>query len=96
MDFKNFVAPEKLTTKHFVFCCYLPGDGRLLTEALNASYEHLSTFMDWAKPDQSVEASETTVRKLRAKYLSNEDYALGIFAPDESRLLGGSGFHPRE
>ncbi len=96
MDFKNFVAPEKLTTKHFVICCYLPGDGRLLTEALNASYEHLSTFMDWAKPDQSVEASETTVRKFRAKYLSNEDYALGIFAPDESRLLGGSGFHPRE
>jgi RimJ/RimL family protein N-acetyltransferase len=96
MDFKDFIAPERLITTHFVVRCYLPGDGPLLTEALNASYEHLSTFMDWAKPDQSVEESETTVRKFRAKYLSNEDYALGVFTPDETRLLGGSGFHLRE
>ncbi|HQF00404.1 MAG TPA: GNAT family protein, partial [Anaerolineae bacterium] len=50
----------------------------------------------WAKPHQSVEESEITVRRFRARYLLNDDFVLGIFSPDERRLLGGSGFHLRE
>jgi RimJ/RimL family protein N-acetyltransferase len=96
MSFKHFIAPERLETKAFIVRCYFPGDGRLLTEALNASYEHLSKFMDWAKPDQSVEESESLIRKFRANYLFNKEFVLGIFAPDESQLRGGSGFHLRE
>ncbi len=96
MAFEHFIAPERLETEEFVVRCYRLGDGLLLSEALNASYEHLHTFMEWAKPHQPAEESEQLVRQFRAKYLTNEDFVLGIFSPAEDRLLGGSGFHPRE
>lgn len=96
MDTGNFIAPERYVTPNFVIRSYLPGDGVLLSDAVNNSYEHLKTFMPWAKPYQSIEESEALVRRFRGRYLLNEDFVLGIFSPDEQRLLGGSGFHLRE
>ena len=96
MDTGNFIAPERSVTPTFVLRSYQPGDGELLSDALNNSYEHLTTFMPWAKPYQSVEESEALVRHFRGRYLLNEDFVLGIFSADEQRLLGGSGFHLRE
>lgn len=92
----TFFAPERFVTPHFILRSYLPGDGEKLSEAVNSSYEHLTVFMPWAKVHQSVEESETLVRSFRAKYLMNEDFVIGIFAPDESQLLGGCGYHLRE
>lgn len=96
MGTESYIAPERWVTPDFVVRCYRPGDGVLLSDAVNASYEHLTTFMPWAKPYQSVEESETIVRRFRGRYLLNEDFVLGIFSADERRLLGGSGFHLRE
>ena len=96
MGTEAFIAPERYVTPAFVLRSYLPGDGDLLAEAVNGSYEHLAPFMVWAKPHQSVEESEITVRRFRARYLLNDDFVLGIFSSDERQLLGGSGFHLRE
>ncbi len=96
MDTGNFIAPERFVTPTFVLRSYQPGDGELLSDALNNSYEHLTTFMPWAKPYQSVEESEALARRFCGRYLLNEDFVLGIFSADERRLLGGSGFHLRE
>jgi ribosomal-protein-alanine N-acetyltransferase len=52
--------------------------------------------MPWAKPHQPIEDSEKLVRQFRARYLTSEDFVIGVFSPDEQRLLGGSGFHLRE
>ena len=75
---------------------YDVGDGRLLSEAVSESYEHLRPWMPWAKPHQTIEESEKRARQFRGRYLLAEDFVLGIFAPDERRLLGGTGFHLRE
>ena len=88
-------APERYESHQFIIRSYLPGDGALLTEAVNASYDHLKTFMPWAKSHQSEEMSEQLVRQFRGRYLLAEDFTLGIFSPDESQLLGGTGFHLR-
>lgn len=90
------VAPERHVAEGFVLRCYDVGHGRLLSEAVNESYEHLRPWMHWATPHQSVEDSERRVRQFRGKYLLSEDFLLGIFSPDEQRLLGGTGFHLRE
>jgi RimJ/RimL family protein N-acetyltransferase len=63
---------------------------------VNASYEHLRTFMPWAKPRQPVEESERLCREFRGRYLLAQDFVLGVFAPDGRRLLGGCGYHLRE
>jgi RimJ/RimL family protein N-acetyltransferase len=90
------VAPERCIDERFVIRCYDIDDGPLLTEAVVSSYAHLAPWMPWASADQSEATSQQLVRTFRARYLLAEDFVLGIFAPDEQRLLGGAGFHLRE
>jgi RimJ/RimL family protein N-acetyltransferase len=40
-----------------------------------------------------VEEGEKLVRRFRARYLTSEDFTLGVFSPDGQQLLGGTGFH---
>jgi RimJ/RimL family protein N-acetyltransferase len=91
-----FVAPEQFAGSGFVLRGYRPGDGEKVTEAVESSYEHLKQFMVWATPQQSVEVSEQRCRTFLARWLLAEDFVIGIWAPDGSRLLGGCGYHLRE
>ena len=52
--------------------------------------------MPWARPDWTALESERIVRTFRAHYLLLEDFAVGVFSPDERRVLGGTGFHLRK
>ncbi len=92
-------APEALDTPSFTLRCYMPGDGPMLTEAVNASTDHLSPWMPWASPNQTEALSEQLVRQFRGRYLLAQDFVLAIVAPESSagpaRLLGGTGFHLR-
>ncbi|MBN1873242.1 MAG: GNAT family N-acetyltransferase [Anaerolineae bacterium] len=96
MSQSYFFAPERWATSRFIVRCYRPGDGPLLADAVNTSYEHLKSFMVWAQPHTSLEDAEQLVRRWRARYLMNSEFVLGIFSSDERRLLGSSGFHLRE
>jgi RimJ/RimL family protein N-acetyltransferase len=91
-----FVAHERHGTEAFLLRSYHAGDGQHLSEAVNASYEHLEAFMAWAVPHQSVEQCERLCREFRGRWLLATDFALGIWQLDESRLLGGCGYHLRE
>jgi len=90
------MAPERHGEPGFLLRSYQPGDGARVYEAVRSSYEHLKTFMAWAHQEHSVERSEQRCRESRAKWLSAQDFPIGIWAPDESRLLGGCGYHLRE
>jgi RimJ/RimL family protein N-acetyltransferase len=92
----QWFAPERYEGKGFVLRPYDAGDGPSLAQANTESYEHLQPWMSWATPEQSPEDAEALVRRFRAKYLMHEDFVLGVFSPDEKRLLGGTGFHLRE
>lgn len=89
-------APERHVAPEVVLRSYHPGDGPSLSEAVNASYEHLKRFMPWAVPHQAVERSEQLCREFRGRWLLASDFVIGIWAPDETRLLGGCGYHLRE
>ncbi len=91
-----FPAPEQHRTEHFLLRTYYPGDGPLLADATNHSYEHLRPFLPWALPYQSNDDAEMLVRRFRARYLTAEDFTLGIFSLNGSQLLGGTGYHLRE
>jgi RimJ/RimL family protein N-acetyltransferase len=94
MDY--LIAPERFDGDGFILRSYEVTDGPLLSEAVNESYEHLRTWMPWAKPQQTLDESERLVRQFRGRYLLAEDFVLGIFSQDQTRLLGGTGFHLRE
>ena len=89
-------APERYEADGFILRSYDLGDGPLLADAVNGSYEHLRPWMPWARPNQSAEDSEKFVRQARARYLLSEGFVLGVFSEDGKRLLGGTGFHLRE
>ena len=90
------VAPERFEGDGFVLRSYRPGDGPALREATNSSYEHLKTFMPWARDDQTDEEAEELARRFRGRWLMAKDFVIALFAPDESELWGGGGFHLRE
>jgi RimJ/RimL family protein N-acetyltransferase len=90
-----FLAPLRLDTDRVTVRAYRPEDGPLLNEAVNSSFEHLRTFMGWARPHTPLHDSEAWVRRAAGNYLRHEDFILGIFSPDNTRQLGGSGFHLR-
>lgn len=90
------VAPERFEAEGFTLRGFRPGDGPLLSEAVNASYDHLAPWMAWAQRVQSEAESEKRVRCFRARTLLANDFVIGIFSPKEERLLGGTGFHLRE
>jgi RimJ/RimL family protein N-acetyltransferase len=93
---KYIAPPDRHEAQQFVLRSYQPGDGAHVSEAVNASYDHLKTFMPWATPQQSVEVSEQLCREFRGRWLLAQDFTIGIWASDESRLLGGCGYHLRE
>lgn len=89
-------APESFNAGSFIIRSFHPGDGPLLTDAVNTSYEHLRTFLPWPKPNQTEEESERFARQARGRYLLAEDFSLAVTTPDNRMLLGGTGFHLRE
>ena len=89
-------APDQYVTPDFLIRSYRRGDGAMLSEAATTSYDHLHTYMPWAIPDYKVGDAERWCRIKAGHYLTNEDFSLGIFTRDGTKMLGGTGYHLRE
>ena len=88
--------PYRIETDRLVIRCYEPEDAALLKEAVDSSLEHLRPWMPWARYEpQDLDQKVELLRMFRGQFDRDENYTYGIFASDESRLLGGSGLHPR-
>lgn len=89
------IPPESLETSQVRIRGYRVEDGPKLAEGSAGSYDHLRPWMPWARPESSTDEAIQNVRRFRARWLLAEDFVMGIWTLDESRLLGGTGFHPR-
>ena len=86
----------RIETKRLVLRCWQPADAVLMQEAAAVSKEHLLPFMPWAVNEpEPVEAKIERIRNFRARFDRGEDYVYGVFNPEETRALGGSGMHTR-
>jgi RimJ/RimL family protein N-acetyltransferase len=89
-------APYRIETERLVIRCYEPADAQAMKEGVDASLDHLRRFMPWARFEpEPVEAKVERVRAFRGAFDADEDYIYGIFSRDETRYLGGTGFHQR-
>jgi RimJ/RimL family protein N-acetyltransferase len=87
----------RIVTKRLVIRCYNPEDASLLEISIRESLDHLKPWMPWAH-NESQETLQTKIERLRlfrARFDQSQDYIYGIFNPDQSRLLGGTGLHTR-
>jgi RimJ/RimL family protein N-acetyltransferase len=89
-------APYRIETERLVIRCYEPRDAPLLKEAVDSSLEHLRAWMPWAhRAPQTLEETVALVKSFRSRFDAGEDFTSGIFAADETVLLGGTGLMPR-
>jgi RimJ/RimL family protein N-acetyltransferase len=88
--------PYRIETERLVIRCYDPRDAPLLKAAVDASIDHLRPWMPWIRFEpQTIEEKVELLRRFRGQFDHDENYVYGIFGPDESELVGGSGFHKR-
>ncbi len=85
--------PTAYQADGFVIRAYRAGDGAALTEAADASYEHLRPWMPWAQVHQPVSDSEDLCTRFATEYEASRDFVLGIW--EGETLIGGTGFHLR-
>jgi len=97
MSEKKIINPAyRIESERLVVRCYQPSDAHLLAASVNDSVEHLKPWMPWAydEPEPLVEKEKRIVR-FRGMFDLNENYVYGIFNKEETKLLGGTGLHPR-
>ncbi len=89
-------APYRIETERLVIRCYDPRDAAPLKEAIDSSLEHLRPWMPWAANEpQTLEEKTNLLKSFRAQFDLGENFIYGIFAADESEVVGGTGLHPR-
>jgi RimJ/RimL family protein N-acetyltransferase len=88
--------PYRIETERLVVRCWEPRDAAALTEAIDESVEHLRPWMPWVHQEpQTVDDRVELLRRFRGQFDLGTDFVYGIFAPDDVRVVGGSGLHGR-
>jgi RimJ/RimL family protein N-acetyltransferase len=88
--------PYRIQTARLVIRSWEPGDAPLLADAVDASLDDLRPWMPWAheEPKPLSERVEL-LRHFRGQFDLGQDFVYGIFTPDESEVVGGTGLHTR-
>jgi RimJ/RimL family protein N-acetyltransferase len=75
---------------------YAPDDAPLVKESVDASLEHLRTFMDWAwAAPEPIGVIRKRLRAFRDAFRRGDDWIYGLFERDGSAMVGGAGLHRR-
>ena len=86
----------RIETQRLVLRCYQPTDGPLLAESIEENVEHLRPWMPWAHAEpEPLEEKVQRVKRFRGEFDLGQNYIYGIFNPEETKLVGGTGLHPR-
>lgn len=97
MNHAGFSNPAyRIETKRLVVRCYDPSDAPRLAEAVTANVEHLRPWMPWVYSEpEPIEEKVQRLKRFRGMFDLGENFVYGIFNPEDTRLLGGTGLHPR-
>jgi RimJ/RimL family protein N-acetyltransferase len=86
----------RIETRRLVVRCYNPADVALLAESVTESIEHLRPWMPWVHNEpEAMEIRLNRLKRFRGLFDLGQDFVYGIFNPEETRLLGGTGLHTR-
>ena len=87
---------ERIESERLVIRCWRPEDAPLLKEAIDSSLDDLQPWVTWAVQEPStVDALAERLSLMRQCFVSDEDWAYGLFDANETRVVGGAGLHSR-
>lgn len=91
-----FNPAYRIETERLVIRCYEPADVQMLAESVAESVEHLLPWMPWAHAEpEPIEEKVKRIRRFRGQFDLGLSFIYGIFNPENTKLLGGTGLHPR-
>jgi RimJ/RimL family protein N-acetyltransferase len=86
----------RIETTRLVIRCWHPADAGLAKEAIDSSLDHLRPWMPWARSEPTtLEQKRQLLTRFAEDFRHGHDAVYGIFEPDERRVVGGTGLHPR-
>jgi len=68
-------------------------DASAIYEAVLVSKEHLMPWMDWCKPDYSIDVTVEWLRDLPVQWEEGESFQFGIFDATSDQFLGSCGIN---
>jgi len=90
------LAPGPIRTERLVLRCWQRDDAPLVKDAIDSSLDELRLWMPWARSEPSpLESIVQRIEKFRRAFEEGRDWTYGILDATESRVIGGSGLHPR-
>jgi RimJ/RimL family protein N-acetyltransferase len=88
--------PYRIVTERTIVRCWEPRDAPALKEAIDSSVRDLRPWLVWAYAEpQPVSEKVALLRRFRGQFDLGREFVYGIFAADESAVLGGTGLHTR-
>ncbi len=95
MQFRGSKA-FRIETARLVLRCWDPADAGLMKDAIDTSLDHLRPWMPWAESEPStLEQKRQLLARFAEDFARGDDAVYGIFEPDERRVVGSTGLHPR-
>jgi RimJ/RimL family protein N-acetyltransferase len=86
----------RIETQRLVLRCWDPADAGLMKDAIDTSLDHLRPWMPWAESEPStIEQKRALLARFAEDFARGDDAVYGIFEPDERRVVGSTGLHPR-
>ena len=85
--------PNEFRTERLLIRLPLPGDGKAVYEAIQASQNKLKQWLEFAQHDQSLEQTEVNVREAHADFLKRTDMRMHIFHRETGEFIGCTGLH---
>lgn len=97
MNGPEFSNPAyRIETKRLVVRCYDPSDAPLLAESVTESLEHLRPWMPWVHTEpEPLGEKVQRLKRFRGLFDLGQNFVYGIFNAENTKLLGGTGLHPR-
>ncbi len=88
--------PYRIASERLILRCWQPADAPLLKAAVDESLDELLPWMPWAAEEpQPLSAKVGLLRGFRGRFDLGQEFVYGIFTPDESAVVGGTGLHTR-
>ncbi|MFD1017903.1 GNAT family N-acetyltransferase [Thalassobacillus hwangdonensis] len=85
--------PSQFETERLLVRMPLPGDGKAVHEAIEASSKEFQKWLPFAQKKQTLEEAESNVRQAHADFLKREDLRLHILLKETGELVGSTGLH---
>jgi RimJ/RimL family protein N-acetyltransferase len=85
----------RILTPRLCLRCWEPADAPALKAAVDASREHLTPWMAWAREPTTLQGQIERLRRVRGQFDLGQDFVYGILSRDERQVLGSSGLHTR-